>query len=381
MKIYRITGEKINFTLNEYKSATKRYFENLTFNREQPTPEKLKEMFDLDFRPEQKKKEPKKENLNTYIETYIKQLETGQRLIKKTKQRYTIGTIKNFKGFQVQFNNYQTENHKKLNFEHITLNFYNDYTGYFTNKDYSINTIGRHVKNLKTIMRAARNEGLHNNNEIDNDDFRILKTDVDSIYLTETDLQKLRNLDLTENKVFDLTRDVFLVGCYTAQRFSDYSRINKTQIKTLDNGTKVIELKQQKTGEQVTIPIKPELMEILNKYKFNLPKTHEQKINANIKKIGEKAKINEPIEIETIKGGLKLKTTTPKHKLITTHSARRTGSTLMYLAGIPTIAAMKITGHKSEKQYLQYIKITGEENAQKLALHPYFQTLPLKLVK
>ena len=53
----------------------------------------------------------------------------------------------------------------------------------------------------------------------------------------------------------------------------------------------------------------------------------------------------------------------------------------MYLAGIPTIAAMKITGHKTEKQFLQYIKVTGEENATNLALHPYFNNSRLKIVK
>jgi integrase len=171
------------------------------------------------------------------------------------------------------------------------------------------------------------------------------------------------------------------VGIYTAQRFSDYSRIKKDNIKTLSNGTKVIQLHQTKTGAIVTIPIKQELNEILKKYDYNLPKTHEQKVNLNIKTICEKAKIKEPIETETIKGGLKVKTTTPKHKLITTHTARRTGATLMYLNGIPTIAAMKITGHKTEKQFMQYIKVTNEENAQNLALHPYFQSSPLKKVE
>jgi integrase len=149
----------------------------------------------------------------------------------------------------------------------------------------------------------------------------------------------------------------------------------------LQNGAKTIELHQTKTGEKVTIPVKPELLEILTKYNFTLPKTHEQKVNKGIKDIAAKAKIEEQISIEQIKGGLKVKTTVPKHRLITTHTARRTGATLMYLAGIPTIAAMKITGHRSEKQFLQYIRVTNEENATALTLHPYFSSQPLKVVK
>lgn len=373
-------NEKILFRLDEYQSANKKYFEYLTYQRTQPTPEILKELFNKDFRPELKKKKPKQIDLNTYIFKYIQELETGKRLTQENGQRYTSGTIRNFKGFKVQFDNFQKEKHKRLNFEHITIDFYNDYTGYFTQKDYSINTIGRHIKNLKTIMRASRDEGLHQNNEIDRKQFKILKTEVDSIYLTEKEVRELRNLDLSDNKILDVTRDVFLVGCYTAQRFSDYSRINKSHIKETENGTRVIELRQQKTREKVIIPIKPELLQILKKYNFSLPKTYEQKINANIKVIGERAGISDLTEIETMKGGLTVKTTVQKYKLIKTHTARRTGASLMYLAKIPSIDIMKMTGHKTEREFLNYIKITKEETAQNIALHPYFQNAPLKVV-
>jgi len=44
----------------------------------------------------------------------------------------------------------------------------------------------------------------------------------------------------------------------------------------------------------------------------------------------------------------------------------------MYNAGIPTIAIMKITGHKKESTFLKYIKVTKEETAEKLSVHEYF---------
>ena len=61
-----------------------------------------------------------------------------------------------------------------------------------------------------------------------------------------------------------------------------------------------------------------------------------------------------------------------KCNLVKTHTARRSGATNMYLAGIPTIAIMKITGHKTEKEFMKYIKITEEESAMELMNHPYF---------
>lgn len=44
----------------------------------------------------------------------------------------------------------------------------------------------------------------------------------------------------------------------------------------------------------------------------------------------------------------------------------------MYLAGIPTITIMKITGHKTEREFMKYIKITEEQTALELKNHPYF---------
>jgi integrase len=187
-------------------------------------------------------------------------------------------------------------------------------------------------------------------------------------------------LDLSDNKPFEVARDIFLIGCYTAQRFSDYSRINSTNIKVV-NGGKVIDLIQKKTGSQVRIPIRPELETILKKYDYNPPKTYEQKVNERIKLVCAKANINELIEIEEIRGGLKVKQQIAKHLLIKTHTARRTGATLMFLAGIPSISIMKITGHKTERDFLLYIRVTNAENAQTLINHPYFNTTPLKLVK
>ena len=174
--------------------------------------------------------------------------------------------------------------------------------------------------------------------------------------------------------------DIFLIGCYTGQRFSDYSRINSQYIKEV-NGGKIIDMIQKKTGEQVLIPVRPELEAILKKYNYNPPRTHEQKVNERIKLVCKKAEINELIETEEIKGGLKVTQCIAKHLLIKTHTARRTGATLMFLAGIPTISIMKITGHKTEREFLKYIRVTKEETAQTLMNHPYFNTVPLKIVK
>lgn len=355
------------------------YNELATSNGANPTIEWLKTIIDKHFN----KVNSKKLDLNLYIEQFIKEIESGERLYDHNgiTKRYEKGSVKNFKGFQVQFKAYQKDKRKQLNFNDITLDFYDEYVMYFTNKDYSINTIGRHVKNLKTIMRCAKDEGLHKNEEIERKKFKVLRTQVENIYLTQNEIDTIYNLDLSNRPLLDLARDIFLIGCYTAQRFSDYSKIRPENIKIIEDGQRVIDLIQQKTSERVIIPIKPQLDAILAKYNYQVPKAFEQKINERIKEVGQMAGITETVIIEENKGGFKIKKDVPKNELIKTHTARRTGCTLMYLAGIPTIDIMKISGHKSEREFLNYIKVGKEETAQSLSKHPYFMGTSLRIAK
>ena len=114
-------------------------------------------------------------------------------------------------------------------------------------------------------------------------------------------------------------------GCAAAREegLYDNGAIESRRFRTLENGQQVIDLKQQKTGNHVVIPVRPELQAILEKC-----------------------------------------------DLVKTHTARRSGATNMYLAGILTIAIMKITGHKTEREFMKYIKIT--ETAMELMNRPYF---------
>jgi site-specific recombinase XerD len=396
----------IDNELNRIKTETARILNYFSYQGTQLTNELLKIEYDKVFRPnapEKKPNAPEKITLNQYIEKFISDIKTGKRTTENG-THYTAGTIKNYLGFQSQFNEFQldprdrptaTERKKRkdedkpkepkfrkknIDFEDITIDFYDQYVSFFNQKNYSPNTTGRHIKALKVIMRAAGEDGLHENKDIERKKFKVITTEVHPIYLTAKEVENVFNLDLTDNKTLDIARDIFLIGCYTAQRFSDYSRINAKHIKEVKGG-KFIELIQKKTGERVTIPVRPELETILKKYDYNPPHTHEQKANERIKLVCEKANIKELIEIEEIKGGLKVTQSHAKHELIKTHTARRTGATLMFLAGIAPISIMKITGHKTEREFLKYIRVTKEENATLLMNHPYFKGTPLKLVK
>jgi hypothetical protein len=347
---------------------------------------------------------PGNENLNQYIKRFVADATSGKRLANagNTKKRYSYGSLRVLRGFMLSLNMFQgieeieeegkpkrkkrnvkeypKQPLKPLNFNDITVDFYDNFVQFFYSRNCGANYIGKHLKSLKTIMRAAHEEGLHNNMEIERKAFKSISEEVEHIYLTETELKALFELDLSDNEPHQIVRDVFLCGCYTAQRYSDYSKLSKSNIKII-NGKKFIELIQKKTGEKCIIPIRPELDIILQRYDYTLPKTFEQKVNEGIKKIGLKAKITELIHIEKNKGGLKVKSDIKKCDLITTHCARRTGCSLMYLAGIPIIDIMKISGHRTPNEFLKYIRIGKEETAVSLASHEYFIGSPLSIAK
>ena len=107
----------------------------------------------------------KKINLNKYLDLFIADCETGARLTEKS-TRFSPASIKTFKDFRSQFNQYQNSTKKKLNYNDINMKFYNDFIRFFNGKNNSPNTIGKHVKLLKYFMRCARDEDMHNNIEI-----------------------------------------------------------------------------------------------------------------------------------------------------------------------------------------------------------------------
>ena len=342
---------------------------------------------------------PSSENLNQYIKRFIEEATSGTRLCFSghTKKAYSEGTLRSYRDFKRSFNLYQgiyeveegkrkrkvkeepKRPYRPMNFNDINIDFYNEFMQFFFDRKCGANYVGKHIKTIKTIIRQAREEGLHDNREVERKAFKAISEPSESIYLNEIELNNLYKLNLSETKHIEIARDVFLCGCYTAQRYSDYSRINKDMIKTY-SGKKVIELNQQKTGEKCIIPIMPELEEILKKYDYTLPKTYEQKLNEYIKVAGKLAGITEEIHFEHNKGGMTVKVKMQKFELIKTHSARRSGCTLMYLAGIPTIDIMKISGHKTEREFLKYIKVSKQETAINLASHPYYNQNRLNVV-
>lgn len=221
------------------------------------------------------------------------------------------------------------------------------------------NTRGSHIKFLKAAMNESYKNKLHQN--IDFHTFRKETEQVDAVYLTNEEVTRVAELPLCGSH--GLVRDIFIIGCHTGMRFSDYSRLSMDDI---SDG--VIHLITQKCKTPVDIPVHPRVMAILKKYNGSIPKISGQKFNVYIKDVCKEAGINESILVR--RSGKHIRS--EKWELVSSHTARRTGLTNMYKAGIPTYRCMMISGHKTEQVFLTYLRITQEENAQYLKDNPFF---------
>lgn len=114
------------------------------------------------------------------------------------------------------------------------------------------------------------------------------------------------------------------------------------------------------------MPCSSDLKRIFEKYDYQIPHLEDQVINRYIKDIAKEAGLTELVNIIKTNGGTAHEVPTPKYQLIHTHTARRTGATLMYLSGMDVYDIMKITGHTNPTMLRKYIKADELEVVEKI---------------
>lgn len=341
---------------------------------------------------------PKTMTLMEWIAEFIRQCEAGERLKQRSTSRVSAGTIKSYKGTLAQLQEYQDKRHKVIDFDDMTLDFYDDWRRFFLSKKvkatgmpYSPNTIGRHVKNLKIFLYAAKDMKLTTTSEFESGRFAADHQDVENVYLTDERIQQLYEVDFEDEKTVErllsqapddkerkylkdqLTRrmperlnqakDIFVVGCLTGQRVSDYKRINASMYRTLSDGREYIYLQQDKTHKWIYIPLDVRVKSILEKYGGYLPKIYDQHLNERIKIVGRLMGWRENAGITELHGALQVQTKKCFYDCIKTHTARRSFATNAYKRRISLSSIMIITGHSSEAMLKKYLKLDNEERA------------------
>lgn len=376
-------GRKVNKFLDNLDKNITEYFAKCPFHADDvsyfSTPEYLKKcvqtVIDDMLQSERIENEKKVITPLQFFQSYVSNM--SNRIDMRTGRYIAERTIGHHRTVLKRFQSFFSESHIKDDFSVFDTRFQELFTNWaYKSKCYHYNTIPTSFSILKVWLNEAARQGL-----IHNDIYKSYPSKsvaVDNIYLTEDEITRIYLLDvpalinkgiIDPKSTVEATRDLFIIGCWTGLRQSDLSHLEKA---LFDVEAQKITIITEKTNEKVIIPMHPYVKALYLKYKGSFPKMcYKSRYNEHLQELGRLAGINEEVIINENMGG-KVKTIKYlKYQMIKSHTARRSFATNLYRKGAPTYAIMKLTGHTTEANFLKYIKVSKEENAQ--MMRKYFE--------
>ncbi|MCR9055268.1 MAG: site-specific integrase [Phaeodactylibacter xiamenensis] len=258
---------------------------------------------------------------------------------------------------------------ESLDFSDINWEFRSQFINwlYSPPRSHSQNNAAKIITVTKQFMSEAGKRGLHSNTIYNQTGFGLRRTKVkNKVRLTFAELEDLAAVDLSDTPRLERVRDLFLVGCFTGARFSDWHKVSREHILKEPEG-ELLQIVTKKVGNRVVIPVFPILKGILDKYEYQLPDISIQKFNAYIKEVCQLVLKDSQFQRIYSKGGQTKTEIVEKWERVSSHAARRSFASNFWEAGIPAALLMQITGHATEKQFFEYIDISQEQAARQFA--------------
>ncbi len=285
-------------------------------------------------------------------------------------------TIKRYEYNKKTLLDFQENRTKKIHFNQINKSFYNQFTKFcVSNKKHSANTLRRNVGLFKTFLYWSLENG-----HTYKTDFQKFKAptgqQTDEIALTLKQVQEVFNFDFSKNERLEKVRDLFIFGCATGMRYSNYSKVQKKDIQN-----DFIKVRDKKNNNKVLeVPLNEFSKYVLKKYDYQLPDISNQKFNIYIKEVFEAVGYDEDIK-KTIKMGNELiEEISPMYDRISSHTARRSFITIMKNKKIPDKIIMSYTGHQSLEIFNKYYKPNNEDRKEFMQTVWKIEKTPLKKV-
>jgi len=316
-------------------------------------------------------RENRHDTFMAYVRAFIKKKEASNKIKSQSIGSY-VSALKKLEEFA------KHKRARDFEFLDIGYEFFEEFHEWLLSQDmadsYCVKILTKTRHFLNSAKKARKDESYR--------DYRIERKGqhTDEIYLTESELFKLQHCEEyspTLRRVVDL----FLIGCRTGLRFSDFTKVTKKNL-VEEDGYKQLEIVTQKTGQKVLIPLREDVLNILDKYDWKVKPISNQKMNEYLKEAGRMAGITGKFNRTQTRKGEPVTTRHERYELIKTHTARRTFATLAFQSSVPVSGIMSITGHKSERAFFRYIRTTPKEQAQAMAKHAFFrQETQLRVAK
>lgn len=215
-------------------------------------------------------------------------------------------------------------------------------------------TIHKYISTLKVFLKWCND----NDYLVHPDVFKTQKTNFkkkaynEIIALSESEIQKLMNHDLSDRPSLERVRDLFCLLCYTGQRFEDLINFNPKDIK--NNAWDFISVKVKK---RVIVPFEGYIApakDILERIGYSVPKISNQKFNEYIKTVGKLAGMDEIIKITRYSGKQKLVIEKRKYDFLSSHVGRRSMVTNLLSRNVPITLVQKLTAHSDIRTLMKY---------------------------
>lgn len=231
-----------------------------------------------------------------------------------------------------------------IRFSDLNYEMINSFDLFLQSKGYHINTIAKHMKQLKRYINIAINKEFIDYSQYAFRKYKIRSVENHHSYLAPEELFLLEeSADKIKQSKLQKTLDAFLFCCYTGLRYSDFTSLSKDNLISIDNKLWLI-YRSIKTRIEVRLPLyllfEGKSITILRKYQNNIDSFFQLRDNSNINK--------DLLRITKITG-------LPKH--ISFHTARHTNATLLIYNGMNITSVQKILGHKSVKTTQIYTTI------------------------
>ena len=227
-----------------------------------------------------------------------------------------------------------------LDFKDITYTFLKDFEVYLREKGNGVNTVAKHLRQLRTLVNEAINQGYIHADAYPFRKFKIKQEKGRHEFLTPDELRKLENLEIKDRKLRHVL-DAFLFCCYVGLRFSDFCQLTPANFIKV-NGKRWLHFKSIKTGIELRLPLhllfEGKALAILDKYNI-----------AEFASLGSNSEVNKCLAQITMMARIK------KH--VTYHTARHTCATLLIHQGVPITTVQKLLGHTSVKTTEIYSEI------------------------
>lgn len=233
------------------------------------------------------------------------------------------------------------------------------------------NTIVGYILKIQTLVRRASQYNYAV--DVTYDEINLKCEPTNAVFLSMNEITRIyyyKFVGQDKRKAKERIRDLFIVGCLTALRYSDYSTLTKNNFQ----GDYIVK-RTKKTNVDVKVPAHDYVREIFAKYSGFIPsKLCIQYFNKYLKVIMKEIGLNDPVTYSFTKGGDLITVTREKWELISSHTARRSAATNMYLTGrMKTLEIMRLTGHRTEQNFFQYIRLTSDDTARSISGDLFFR--------